>query len=255
MTNGGLKIEFNVTRDGLTLAGLYESAPQPNGTVAILMHGFTSDRGYTPDSLLVQLAARLRAIGVSTVRFDFDGLGHSEGDFANMTVLSEIADAQAVLTAVQTRLQPQRIDLLGHSQGGVVASMLAGYYSDIIHKLVLMAPAATLKDDAIAGHTRGLVYDPNHIPTQLPMDNGMTLGGFYLRTAQLLPIYETAQNFTGPVCLIHGDADRIVSSQASQRYDAIYQQSVCHLIAGASHGLGGAARETVLQLATDWIAD
>ncbi|WP_203642609.1 alpha/beta hydrolase [Levilactobacillus andaensis] len=248
-------MEFNVTRDGLTLAGIYEPAPQPNGTIAILMHGFMSDRGYADTALLVQLAQRLRKIGVGTVRFDFDGLGHSDGDFANMTVLSEIADAQAVLAAVQTRLAPQQIDLLGHSQGGVVASMLAGYYPDLIHKLVLMAPAATLKDDAIAGHTRGLVYDPHHIPAQLSMDNGKTLGGFYLRTAQLLPIYETAQNFTGPVCLIHGDADQIVSNQASQRYDNVYQNSTFHLIPGASHRLDGTARKTVLQLATEFIAD
>ncbi|WP_143462542.1 alpha/beta hydrolase [Levilactobacillus enshiensis] len=248
-------MEFNVTRDGLTLAGIYEPAPQPTGTIAILMHGFTGDRGYVSTALLVQLAQHLRHHGVGTVRFDFNGHGHSDGDFTNMTVLNEIADAQAVLAAVQTRLAPQRIDLLGHSRGGVVASMLAGYYPDVIHKLVLMAPAATLKDDAIAGHTRGLVYDPHHIPDQLPMGNGKTLGGFYLRTAQCLPIYETAQNFTGPVCLIHGDADHIVAYQASQRYDDVYQNSTFHLIPGASHGLDGDARETVLQLATDFITD
>jgi len=248
-------MEFNVTRDGLTLAGIYEPAPKPNGTVAILMHGFTGNRGYTTTELLPQLAQRLRATGVGTVRFDFNGHGHSDGEFANMTVANEIADAQAILTAVQTRLAPKQINLLGHSQGGVVASMLAGYYPDLIHKLVLMAPAATLKDDAIAGHTRGLVYDPRHIPAQLPMDNGKVLGGFYLRTAQLLPIYETAQNFTGPVCLIHGDADRIVAYQASQRYDDVYQNSTFHLIPGASHRLDGAARTTVLQLATNFISN
>ncbi|MFC6259438.1 alpha/beta hydrolase [Levilactobacillus fujinensis] len=248
-------MEFNVTRDGLTLAGIYEPAPQPNGTIAILMHGFTGDRGYSKTVLLAQLTQRLRQIGVGTVRFDFNGHGHSDGDFANMTVLNEIADAQAVLAAVQTRIAPAQIDLLGHSQGGVVASMLAGYYPDLIHKLVLMAPAATLKDDAIAGRTRGLVYDPHHIPAQLPMDNGKTLSGFYLRTAQLLPIYETAQNFTGPVCLIHGTADQIVSNQASQRYNDGYKNSTLHLIPGADHGLDGAARETTLQLVTNFIAD
>lgn len=248
-------MEFNVTRDGLTLAGIYEPAPQPTGTIAILFHGFTSDRGYTPTSLLKQLAQRLRSIGVGTVRFDFNGCGQSDGDFANMTVLNEIADAQAVLTAVQMRLAPKRIDLLGHSQGGVVASMLAGYNADLIHKLVLMAPAATLKDDALAGHTRGLVYDPQHIPAQLPLGQGKTLGGFYLRTAQLLPIYETAQNFTGPVCLIHGDADKIVAYSASQRYDAVYPHSTLHLLPGASHKLDGAARDDVLRLASEFIAD
>lgn len=248
-------MEFNVQRDGLTLAGIYEPADQPTGTIAILMHGFTGDRGYTSSALLVQLAARLRAIGVGTVRFDFNGHGHSDGHFVDMTVLNEIADAQAVLTAVQTRLHPQRIDLLGHSQGGVVASMLAGYAADAIHKLVLLAPAATLKDDAIAGHTRGLVYDPHHIPATLPLSDTLTLGGFYLRTAQLLPIYETAQAFTGPVCLIHGDADQIVDPIASKRYHDVYQDSTYHLLPGASHGLDGQARTTVLDLATAFVQD
>lgn len=248
-------MEFNVTRDGLTLAGIYDPAPQPTGTIAILLHGFISDRGYTASSLLVQLAKRLRSRGVGTVRFDFNGCGKSDGDFADMTVLNEIADTQAVLTAVQTRLAPQHIDLLGHSQGGVVASMVAGYDADLIHKLVLMAPAATLKDDALAGHTRGLAYDPHHIPVQLPLDQNITLGGFYLRTAQLLPIYETAQNFTGPVCLIHGDADQVVAHRASERYHDVYAQSTLHLLPGANHSLTGTARNDVLALAADFIAD
>lgn len=248
-------MEFNVQRDGLTLAGIYQPAPQPNGTIAILMHGFTGNRGYTPTELLVQLAERLRAVGVGTVRFDFNGHGHSDGRFADMTVLNEVADAQTVLTAVQTRLHPQQIDLLGHSQGGVVASMLAGYYPDLIHKLVLLAPAATLKDDALAGHTRGLDYDPHHIPATLPLSASQTLGGFYLRTAQLLPIYETAQAFTGPVCLIHGKADKIVAPRASQRYADVYSNATFHLLPGASHRLDGDARPTVLKLATDFIQD
>lgn len=248
-------MEFQVQRDGLTLAGIYEPADQPNGTIAILMHGFTGNRGYTPAALLVQLATRLRAIGVGTVRFDFNGHGHSDGDFVNMTVLNEIADAQAILSAVQTRLHPQHIDLLGHSQGGVVASMLAGIDADLIHKLVLMAPAATLKDDALAGHTRGLVYDPHHIPATLPLSDTLTLGGFYLRTAQRLPIYETAQAFTGPVCLIHGDADQIVDPIASKRYHDVYRNSDYHLLPGGSHGLDGQVRKTVLDLATSFIQD
>ena len=248
-------MEFNVQRDGLTLAGIYEPATQPNGTIAILMHGFTGNRGYAPTSLLNQLANRLRTVGISTVRFDFNGHGQSDGDFAHMTVLNEIADAQAVLTAVHHRLEPKHIDLLGHSQGGVVASMLAGYYPDWIHRLVLLAPAATLKTDALAGQTRGLAYDPDHIPEKLPLNTTHVLGGFYLRTAQALPIYETAQRFTGPVCLIHGTNDQVVSDTATKRYHASYSQSDLHLIPGASHGLDGAARQSVLALTTKFLLE
>ena len=69
--------------------------------------------------------------------------------------------------------------------------MLAAYYRDIITKLVLLAPAATLKDDALKGICQGSQYDPNHIPGTVDV-HGFTVGGDYFWTVQLLPIYETA---------------------------------------------------------------
>ena len=66
-----------------------------------------------------------------------------------MTVLNEIEDANAILNYVKTDPHVRNIYLVGHSQGGVVASMLAGLYPDLIKKVVLLAPATTLKSDAL----------------------------------------------------------------------------------------------------------
>ena len=68
------------------------------------------------------------------MRFDFNGHGDSDGEFENMTVLNEIEDANAILNYVKTDPHVRNIYLVGHSQGGVVASMLAGLYPDIIKK-------------------------------------------------------------------------------------------------------------------------
>src|SRR5699024_965873 len=149
---------FDFKRDGLRLHGRYENQRTDCQNLVILMHGFTGDLGYQPTDLLAQLASQLNQQGLATLRFDFNGQGRSEGDFDQMTVLNEIADAQAALSYALKTWQPKTVSLLGHSQGGVVASMLAGYYADLIDRLVLMAPAATLKDDALAGKTRGLIY-------------------------------------------------------------------------------------------------
>lgn len=204
-----MKVE--IKREGRTLRGLLEGTTTlHNDQVAILMHGFMGDRGNQPGKLLYDLSHALNAAGIPTLRFDFAGCGESDGDFAEMTVFSELLDGMAIIDYARTTIGAQTIDLVGHSQGGVVASMLAGYYRDVIDKLVLLAPAATLKDDALKGECQGTVYDPNHIPLTVPV-HGQAVSGQYFRTAQLLPIYETAQHFAGPTLIIHGEADQVVS--------------------------------------------
>ena len=247
-------MNVEVKRDGLTLRGTYVPVNRDRFDLAILMHGFTSDRGTTSDAMLYQIADQLKQNNVASLRFDFNGHGQSDGKFVNMTVLNEIADGKAILDYARSIKGVRRICLLGHSQGGVVASMLAGYYHDVIDKLVLMAPAATLKDDALAGHTRGLVYDPEHIPDQQTMSDGKVLGGFYLRTAQKLPIYDVARQYQGPVCLIHGTADQIVNEIASRRYDEVYQHDEFHLLANADHSFTvGDSRKEAVKLAVEFL--
>lgn len=247
-------MDVQIKRDGLTLHGTLTTPDTDQFNLVILMHGFTSNRGITPDQLLYQLADKLADKGLATLRFDFNGHGTSDGKFEDMTVLNEIADGKAILDYARNINGVNQIYLLGHSQGGVVASMLAGYYHDQIAKVVLMAPAATLKDDALKGDTQGNTYDPDHIPDTIQMSNGLTLGGFYLRTAQTLPIYEVASQYHGPVCLIHGQKDVVVDKIASQRYHDSYTNSELHLLDDADHGFTlGDSRQESMKIAIDFI--
>lgn len=228
------KKELTIKRDGLRLATILDVPAERNFDLVIMMHGFTSNLGYSATSLFYQLATKLQQSGLATLRFDFNGHGKSDGQLQEMTVLNEIADAKAVLAYARHLPGVQHIYLLGHSQGGVVASMLAGLYPDLVDKLVLMSPAATLKDDALRGQCQGATYDPHHIP-QIVRVAGYDIGGFYFRTAQLLPIYEVAAHFEGAVCLVHGLADTVVDPDASRRYDEIYQNAELHLLADCDH--------------------
>lgn len=246
-----MKVE--IKREGRTLRGLLEGTTTlHNDQVAILMHGFMGDRGNQPGKLLYDLSHALNAAGIPTLRFDFAGCGESDGDFAEMTVFSELLDGMAIIDYARTTIGAQTIDLVGHSQGGVVASMLAGYYRDVIDKLVLLAPAATLKDDALKGECQGTVYDPNHIPLTVPV-HGQAVSGQYFRTAQLLPIYETAQHFAGPTLIIHGEADQVVSPAAARKYNVILPQSKLYLMPGEGHLLEGAALAEILRTVTDFL--
>lgn len=249
-------MEVQIQRAGLTLRGTLTTPGTASFDLVILMHGFTSDRGTQPDQLLTQLAQRLDAAGLATLRVDFNGHGTSDGAFKEMTVPNEISDGQAILTYARQLAGVNRIYLLGHSQGGVVASMLAGYQHEHVAGVILLAPAATLKDDALRGNTQGYTYDPQRIPDELPIKKGLTLGGFYLRTAQTLPIYEVAQRYTGPVLLVHGSADRVVAPIASERYDRVLTNSRLVRLPAADHGFTStAARATVLSLVVTTITD
>jgi pimeloyl-ACP methyl ester carboxylesterase len=91
-----------------------------------------------------------------------------------------------------------KVALLGNSQGGVVASMVAGELGKKnISAVVLMAPAAVLRGDAIRGNTKGKTYDPLNPPEYVDLGNNLKLGRDYITTAFSLPIYETAAKYHG----------------------------------------------------------
>lgn len=249
-------MDVEIKRDGLTLRGTLVKPQTEEFNLVVLMHGFTSNRGIDPDQLLYQLAQRFEAEGMATLRFDFNGHGQSDGRFQDMTVLNEISDGKAILDYARSIKGVKKLYLLGHSQGGVVASMIAGYYHDKIDKLALLAPAATLKDDALKGNTQGYTYDPQNIPDTLPIKKGLTLGGFYLRTAQTLPIYDVAKEYQGPVCLLHGLKDTVVDKIASTRYDDVYQNDQLHLLDDADHGFSiGNSRQEALNITTEFFLE
>ncbi|MBQ4418389.1 MAG: alpha/beta fold hydrolase [Synergistaceae bacterium] len=204
--------------------------------IVIICHGFTSQKEYL---LLKTLADDLEACGIASLRFDFNGHGASDGRFEDMTLVNELSEAKKVFEYIKNNLkQVNQIALAGHSQGGVIASMTAGDLAGEIKALVLLAPAAVLKDDAIRGvNIFGVNINPLDVPEAVEiMGSNLKMGREYILTARTLQIYETARKFKNPVCLIHGTADTIVPYTYSQNYHEIYANSELNLIDGWDHG-------------------
>ncbi|MCD8054360.1 MAG: alpha/beta hydrolase [Lachnospiraceae bacterium] len=241
-----------IKRDGLTLRGFMTVPDTPEYDMVIQFHGFQSNCGREEDSLMFMMSQHLSSLGLGTIRVDFNGHGESDGKMQDMTVLNEVEDANAVLRYVKSLPQVRRIYLLGHSQGGVVASILAGYYPDVVDKLVLMAAAATLKDDALKGTIMGMTYDPHAIPDVMNV-RGIDMGGFYFRTGQTLPIYEWASHYEGPVCIMHGDADVMVDCSAAKKFHAGYKNSELHLVPGGNHSFTDEARGIGMKIAGEFL--
>ena len=201
--------------------------------MVVFCHGF----GGTKEGPLFELITdSLQKHGIASIRFDFNGHGESEGKFEEMTVPNEINDAKKVIEYVRDLRYVSKIALVGHSQGGVVASMTAGELGSDISAVVLMAPAAVLRDDAIRGSTFGKQYNPLDPPEYVELWGPQRLGRNYIKTAFSLPIYETAANYHGPALIIHGNGDRIVPYTYGLRFHQQWKGSEYVLQEYFDHG-------------------
>ena len=219
--------------------------------MVILMHGIFSRKDYVP---MPQLAKALKRAGIGSLRFDFDGHGASEGRPEDMTVPNEIADATAIWDYVQGLPYVSCVGLLGHSQGGVIASMLAGQLAQtggtVPKSMVLIAPGSVIKEATQGGSFFWQSFDPADPPERLKLFGGFrTLGRDYLVTTQTLDIYGTAAHYRGPVCLIHGTKDSIVPLWCSEKYVDVYGSDAAslHLVEGGDHTITRHRRQFIQQ--------
>jgi len=218
--------------------------------MVMLCHGFS---GRKDGPMFELIADSLMQHGIASIRFDFNGHGESEGDFVDMTVPNEIEDAVKVYEYVRDLRYVDGIAIVGHSQGGVVASMVAGKSEEGDFKaVVLMAPAAVLRDDAIRGNTMGKTYDPLDPPDFVELYGGLRLGQEYIKTAFSLPIYETAAGYKGPALIVHGTGDRVVPYTYGERYHQIWEGSQLELLEGYDHGFSQNIYR-VTQLVSDYL--
>lgn len=227
---------------------------QENYPLVIICHGFTASKEH---ALLKALADELEARGIASIRFDFNGHGASDGDFQDMTVLNEIEDAKKVYDCASKLPNVTSISIAGHSQGGVVASMVAGQLgAKKIKAVALMAPAAVLRDDAIRGNLMGKTYNaanpPEYVEISTP-HGSYKVGREYFKTAQTLPIYETAEKFMGAALMIHGTGDVVVPYTYSLSYKKNYKQGAVELLEGVDHSFHGEEARAA-QIAADFFA-
>jgi putative redox protein len=131
--------------EGQQLAAALELPDAPPTAWALFAHCFTCGK----DVLAAKrIAVALAAKGIAVLRFDFTGLGSSEGDFANSTFSSNVADlVHAADHLRQTRTAPAI--LIGHSLGGAAVLAAAGQIQEAVAIVTIGAPSDP-------GHVTGL---------------------------------------------------------------------------------------------------
>jgi pimeloyl-ACP methyl ester carboxylesterase len=96
------------------------------------------------------LADHLTRQGIAVLRVDDRGVGGSTGDFSTVTFESSADDALTGVHYLKTRseIAPDRIGLIGHSYGGIVAPLVAAQSPDVAY-IVLMAGVGTTLEEGM----------------------------------------------------------------------------------------------------------
>lgn len=123
--------------DGQKLAALLDSPESGVRAYALFAHCFTCGKDVFAASRISQA---LTEHGIAVLRFDFTGLGASEGEFANTNFSSNVADLQAAADFLRREFQAPRL-LVGHSLGGAAILAFAGSVPEVQAVVTIAAPS------------------------------------------------------------------------------------------------------------------
>ena len=198
---------------------------------ALFAHCFTCSKDLKAVGEIVRALGRA---GIATLRFDFTGLGDSEGDFADKTLSHNVEDLLDAAAFLAERYAAPQL-LIGHSFGGAAVLQAAGDLPDIRAVATIAAP-----------------FDPGHVTHLLEGDRDavmadgeatVTVAGrsFRLRRTFFDDLAETSvrerlRGLRRPLLVLHSPTDAIVGIEnARLLFDTALHPKSFISLDGADH--------------------
>lgn len=141
------KVEFEGSQGHKLAARLDEPEGEPKA-YALLAHCFACSKDMLAAGKITQA---LKALGIAVLRFDFTGLGASDGEFANTNFTSNVQDLVKAADYMREHFDAPSI-LIGHSLGGAAVLVAAHDIPEVKAVATVGAPAEA---DHVAHHFAG----------------------------------------------------------------------------------------------------
>jgi dienelactone hydrolase len=224
-----MEVQVSFPSEGEVVVGVLHVPERTPAPGVIMCHGFTGHKAEI-HRLFVGAARDFCQHGLTVLRFDFRGSGDSAGEFREMTVSREIADAEAAFgfLAARPEIDPSRLGVLGLSLGGCVAACLAGR-EQRVRALALWAPVARVNRliDRVA---------PEFGSHQVLDMQGWALGRAFLDDLHSIDPLKEIEGYHGPSLVVHGTADESVPpSDGSDYRVALGGRCRLHHVQSADH--------------------
>src|SRR5580658_9844828 len=184
------KFDFRNTQ-GQTLAALLDRPDGPVRAVALFAHCFTCGKSIRAAR---HIAEGLKLHGIAVLRFDFTGIGASEGEFANTDFSSNVDDLVAAADHLRRTLAAPAI-LIGHSLGGAAVIAAA-------HRIAEARAVVTINAPFDPAHVTGLIKG-QIADIALQGEVEVTLGGRPFRVRRALLDDIAQQNLKPLIADLH----------------------------------------------------
>lgn len=200
---------------------------------AIFAHVFTGSKSLSASR---HISRALTLNGVAVLRFDFTGLGESEGDFADTTFTSNVEDLLAASDYLTEHYQAPQL-IVGHSLGGA-ASIFAASQLDSIKAV------ATIGTPSEPDHVTHLLEDSREAIEQEGVARVNIAGRHFMIKRQFLEdleskdMFKILRNMRKAILVLHSPQDRIVEiDNAAEIYQAAFHPKSFVTLDNADHML------------------
>lgn len=197
---------------GDRLAARFDTPDGEPSACALFAHCFTCSKDL---KAVGRISKALVSEGIGVLRFDFTGLGESEGDFADTSFASNVEDLVAAARFLEREIGPPRI-LVGHSLGGAAVIQAA-------HEIDSVTAVATIGAAADPAHVQHLLGDAMQ-RIQTDGEAEVTIGGrtFLVRRKFLEDLNDIRQmerirTLGRPLLIFHSPVDTIVGIENAAR--------------------------------------
>jgi alpha/beta superfamily hydrolase len=199
---------------------LTSAKPYP---IVIYCPGKNGER-YEVHRLAVKFARRLAEQGIAFLRFDYYGLGLSDGHYHEMTTSTKVSNVLKAYEFVQTLpdINMNAISFLGFSDGARIALMAANRTS--VDKLVFWSPLFYEFGGNFPGKRPRFTRHPKHPQVLVMPWAGLWVGMDFYRDLQSINIEEELKDFQGESLIVYGDDDPLIQEEFTY-----LQTNRCHL--------------------------
>lgn len=191
--------------DGQKLAARLDAPDGPPVAYALFAHCFTCGKDVFAAS---RIAQALTEHGIAVLRFDFTGLGASEGDFANTNFSSNVQDLVAAADFMRAQLQAPAL-LIGHSLGGAAVLAAAGAMAEVKAVVTIAAPSDPAHVTGLFGEHVQTIEEQGEAQVQLAGRPFKIKRQFLIDAAEQRLDVSTAQ-LRRALLVLHAPGDRTV---------------------------------------------